>query len=173
MARYDHLPIWKDAVSLAVLLEEAVRRFPRREPKPLCAPVAQPNRLAAGRRVAQKRARRPTEWLGNRFEPRAVASYAGQQRWFARRFRGCIMLVQKGWEYEIDAGSMPAASRIDIAPRIPATHLPRLLAKLRRTRQSYVVVAEDGYLKRGLKRRVLQEIGWPTRPADPKFASTP
>ena len=29
MARYDHLPIWKDAVSLAVLLEEAVRRFPR------------------------------------------------------------------------------------------------------------------------------------------------
>lgn len=29
MARYDHLPIWRDAVSLAVLLEEAVRRFPR------------------------------------------------------------------------------------------------------------------------------------------------
>ena len=29
MARYDHLPIWKDAVALAVLLEEAVRRFPR------------------------------------------------------------------------------------------------------------------------------------------------
>lgn len=29
MARYDHLPIWKDAVALATLLEEAVRRFPR------------------------------------------------------------------------------------------------------------------------------------------------
>lgn len=29
MARYDHLPIWKDAVALAVLLEEVVRRFPR------------------------------------------------------------------------------------------------------------------------------------------------
>ena len=29
MARYDHLPIWRDAVSLTVLLEEAVRRFPR------------------------------------------------------------------------------------------------------------------------------------------------
>jgi hypothetical protein len=28
MARYDHLPIRKDAVSLAALLEEAVRRFP-------------------------------------------------------------------------------------------------------------------------------------------------
>ena len=28
MARYEHLLIWKDAVSLAVLLEEAVRRFP-------------------------------------------------------------------------------------------------------------------------------------------------
>ena len=29
MARYDHLPIWKDAVTLAGVLEEAVRRFPR------------------------------------------------------------------------------------------------------------------------------------------------
>src|SRR5437762_4048574 len=29
MARYDHLPIWKDATRLAVVLEEAVRRFPR------------------------------------------------------------------------------------------------------------------------------------------------
>ena len=29
MARYDHLPIWKDAMTLAGVLEEAVRRFPR------------------------------------------------------------------------------------------------------------------------------------------------
>lgn len=29
MARYDHLPIWKDAVALAVLLEDVVRRFSR------------------------------------------------------------------------------------------------------------------------------------------------
>lgn len=32
MARYDHLPIWRDAVALAVLavlLEEVVRRFSR------------------------------------------------------------------------------------------------------------------------------------------------
>jgi hypothetical protein len=29
MARYDHFPIWKDAVSLATLLEKAARRFPR------------------------------------------------------------------------------------------------------------------------------------------------
>ncbi len=29
MARYDPLPIWKDAVTLAGVLEEAVRRFPR------------------------------------------------------------------------------------------------------------------------------------------------
>lgn len=29
MARYDHLPIWRDAVRLATLLEECVRRFPR------------------------------------------------------------------------------------------------------------------------------------------------
>ena len=29
MARYEHLPIWRDAVRLVVLIEEAVRRFPR------------------------------------------------------------------------------------------------------------------------------------------------
>ncbi len=29
MARYDHLPIWKQAVSLTRILEESVRRFPR------------------------------------------------------------------------------------------------------------------------------------------------
>jgi hypothetical protein len=29
MTRYDHLPIWKGATRLAVVLEEAVRRFPR------------------------------------------------------------------------------------------------------------------------------------------------
>lgn len=29
MARDDHLPIWKDAVALAVLLEEVVRHFSR------------------------------------------------------------------------------------------------------------------------------------------------
>jgi hypothetical protein len=29
MARYDHLPIWKQAVELTRRLEESVRRFPR------------------------------------------------------------------------------------------------------------------------------------------------
>jgi hypothetical protein len=84
MARYDHLPIWKDAVSLAALLEEVVRRFPR-------------------------------------------------------------------------------------------YHKYTLGADLRR--QAYAVcrgvVAEDGYLKRGLKRRVLHEIGWPVQPAHSKLASIP
>lgn len=28
MARYDHLPIWKDAVALVALLEEVMRPFP-------------------------------------------------------------------------------------------------------------------------------------------------
>lgn len=29
MARYEHLPIWRDAVRLVTVLEEAVRGFPR------------------------------------------------------------------------------------------------------------------------------------------------
>jgi hypothetical protein len=29
MARYEHLPLWRDATRLAVVIEEAVRGFPR------------------------------------------------------------------------------------------------------------------------------------------------
>jgi hypothetical protein len=45
------------------------------------------------------------------------------------------------------------------APAIPVSHLPRIVAALRRAGRAYVIVREEGYLKRGLKRRVLSEIG--------------
>ena len=121
--------------------------------------------------------------LINRFEPISVASYTGQKRWFARRFPDCAVLVQKGWEYElvgasghiagkpaptggfcVGGASAPMCSdRIAAkpAPTIPASHLPRIVAALRRAGRAYVIVREEGYLKRGLKRRVLSEVGWP------------
>ncbi len=109
--------------------------------------------------------------LYNRFEPPSVASYAGQKRWFARRFPACIVLLQKGWEYElVGANGQIAGSKKGIqgtrpAPTIfPASHLPRLIASLHRAGQAYVIVREEGYLKLGLKRRVLSEIGW-SRPS--------
>jgi hypothetical protein len=33
----------------------------------------------------------------------------------------------------------------------------------------YVVAVEDGYLNRGLKRRALQEVGWPAASAQSRF----
>jgi hypothetical protein len=95
--------------------------------------------------------------LVNRFEPTSVASYTGQKRWFARRFQTCVLLVQKGWEYElVDAAGQIAGKP---SPAIPVSHLPRIVAALRRAGRAYVIVREEGYLKRGLKRRVLSEIG--------------
>ena len=49
----------------------------------------------------------------------------------------------------------------------PAAHLPRLVAALRRAGRSYVIVREEGYLKGGLKRRVLSEIGLCTHATHP------
>lgn len=97
--------------------------------------------------------------LVNRFEPASVASYAGQKRWFVRRFPGCVVLVQKGRDYELDTGSATSAGTT-APPRFPASHLPRLIAALRLAWRAYVIVREQGYLKRGLKRRVLSEVGW-------------
>ena len=58
MARYDHLPLWKGAVALATLLEEAVRRFPlyhrtqydlRRQAYAVCRGVVIANGVTEGR----------------------------------------------------------------------------------------------------------------------------
>jgi hypothetical protein len=94
MARSNHLPIRQDAISLAVLLEKAVRRFSRYH-------------------------------------------------------------------------------KFKIAPCVPPAQEPSVLAALRRVGHAYVVAAEDGYLKRGLKRRVLHEIGRPARAAHSQFVSPP
>ncbi|MBI3146889.1 MAG: four helix bundle protein [Betaproteobacteria bacterium] len=66
MARYDHLPIWKDAMALTTLLEEAVRRFPRyhkyalgtdlrRQAYAVCRAVVAANAAAETRGLALER----------------------------------------------------------------------------------------------------------------------
>ena len=188
MARYDHLPIWKDATRLAVVLEEAMRRFPRYHKYTRATFASTLGHLAhaASRRQALALWERHP-WLRsafafdaarlrlhNRFEPDWVPSYAAQKRWFARRFPGCVVLTQKDSEYETDSACLlPAPARAAIAPRIPAVRPPRLIAALRRTGCRSVAATEDGYLKRGLKRRVLHEVGWPAASARSRFAPTP
>ena len=63
MARYDHLPIWKTAMDLAVLLERAVRGVPRyhkyalgtdlrRQAQRICALIVRANEARAERERA-------------------------------------------------------------------------------------------------------------------------
>jgi hypothetical protein len=94
MTRYDRLPIWKDATRLAVLLEEAVRGFPRYHQCTLGADLGR--------------------------EAYAVANVKREGR----------------------AGG------------------------------PYVVAAEDGYRKHGLKRRAPQEVGSPAASAQSRFTHT-
>ncbi len=96
--------------------------------------------------------------LVNRYEPASVASYRGQIRWFARRYKNCVLLVQKGWKYEL----IDREGSLKVKPEtlFAEAQLARLISALRRAGRTYVIVREAGYLKLGLKRRVLSEIGW-------------
>lgn len=144
MAYYNHLPIWKGAMSLAVLLEDAVR-------------------------LGHISALLP-------FEPASVTSYAGLKRWFLRRLQGFVVLVQKGREYGVlgpihdpVVGGASAQIYALIAAKtdpiaVLADHLSRYQAELRQAGRLLVVVTENGYLRRCIKRRVLYEIPGPPAP---------
>lgn len=121
--------------------------------------------------------------LRQRFEPPSVTSYAGQKRWFARRFPAAAVLVQKGWGYELLDGAASKASAKPGTPTKanaraaanamhPVARVHRLVERLRRAGRAYVIVREEGYLKRGLKRRTLSEIGWPS-PKPPRPLASP
>ena len=79
--------------------------------------------------------------------------------------------AEKVWQTEKRIAAKAAPT--NPAPAIPASHLPRIVAALRRAGRAYVIVREEGYLKRGLKRRILSEIGgtasWMSRAANPNI----
>lgn len=96
--------------------------------------------------------------LAPRWQPTNVSSFRSQCRYFSRAYPGLRLLIQKGKEFvELDAGTDVESS-------------PRSLGKLRGRRSilrrqgiSHCFIAEEGYLKGGLKRRTMRLCWWPER----------
>jgi hypothetical protein len=98
--------------------------------------------------------------LVNLAEPGSASSASGQARFFQNRFPAFSILVQMGYEYALLTPGQKAQPLAGAA-RFHRADLPRIAAMMRRTGQPYALVGEDGYLKRGLKRRSLHACWWP------------
>jgi hypothetical protein len=130
--------------------------------------------------------RRP--WLGElfdllpgprpmpRWEPRGIASLGGQWRALRRRFRPGLVLMQVGRCWELHGGDqagLPAALLRRGQPvkrpglgagwSFPLRVGPALEGFWRAQGQGYAVVAEEGHLPGGLKRRLLRRLYRPGR----------
>jgi hypothetical protein len=135
----------------------------------------------AGRAAERILQRRP--WLGAlfdvlpgprllpRWEPRGIASLRGQWRALRKRFRPGVTLLQVGKRWELYGGDhegLPPGllqrGRPTVRPGLgegwtfPLAMGRRLEACWRQCRRSYAVLAEDGFLRGGLKRRVLRRL---------------
>lgn len=107
-----------------------------------------------------------------RWEPSSVCSLRGQWRWFQQRFPQSLVLIQVGNCMEVHGqdvqriatlenhGGRPIHRGSFTEPGLswPIKRTPSLTRRLNRMGCSWVVVAEDGWLKGGMKRRVLRRI---------------
>lgn len=134
-------------------------------------------------------------WLGHLFagpdrlpdrlrridRPAGVTSLASQWRYFQRRYPEHVILLQVGNRLEIHgearrffAGHMAArpVSRPGIGDGLsfPVGSGRRLRQELRRRRMPFCQVVEDGWLKGGMKRRVLGRL-YPAVPMTPPTTS--
>jgi hypothetical protein len=121
----------------------------------------------------------PGPRLAPRWEPRGIASLGGQWRALRRRFRPARLLIQVGWRWELHGGdhaglpprllrgARPVA-RPGLSGRGGASggwscH-PQAVSALethwRAQHQPYALVAEEGRLRGGLKRRTLRRLFW-------------
>jgi len=214
MARYGHLPIWKDATSLAVLQEEAVRRFPdyhkytlgtdlRRQAYAVCRGVVVANAEREGRArlvvedpaqlVAWRAANEAflAERLGLRLNalsaPLPVGGGIDSLGYVARRtyrLPGRRVLRQAHARLESLAARIvrwqSGCWTVRWTPALRehlrttwASMLGHLSRAVSRRQALALWRPEDGYLKHGLKRRVLQKVGWPAASAQSIFAPTP
>jgi hypothetical protein len=129
MARYDHLPIWKDAVALTALLEEVVRRFPRyhkyalgadlrRQAYAVCRGVVVANGERDGRLAAVERLVLAVEELKLLIqmgkEVRAFASFQEFER--AAELAVALSKQSGGWRRALAEGA-GASKRSEGAPR--------------------------------------------------------
>jgi len=119
MARYEHLPIWRDATRLLILIEEAVRRFPRyhkyalgtdlrRQAQTICRLIVRANNAGQGREALLERLVLAVEdiklfiQLGK--EVRAFASFQEFQQ--AAELAVALGRQSGGWRRQARTGSI-------------------------------------------------------------------
>lgn len=92
--------------------------------------------------------------LTPRWLPASVTSFASQCRYFTRQYAGFVCFIQKGKQWLC---FMPGSKDV----LLPIHALGKYCAALRRQRLGYAVITEEGYLRCGLKRRVLRLLWRP------------
>jgi len=109
------------------------------------------------------------------WQPQQVNSFRGQWLWFHYHFPGVVQLIQLGRSYvcaDTDLHRLPESVRKMMrtgktitgfaAMRLAPLHaLKSVRAQLRKAQMAHLFVAEEGYLRGGMKRRVLRLIWKP------------
>lgn len=95
--------------------------------------------------------------LTPRWLPASVSSFASQCRYFTQQYAGFACFIQKGRQWLC---FMPGSKDM----QIPIQTLGKHCAAMRRQRLGYAVITEQGYLRGGLKRRMLRLLWWPHSP---------
>ena len=108
-------------------------------------------------------------------EPPAVTSLRSQWRFFRRRYPDAVVLMQVGNRVEAFGEDAPRVARLagisaDARPRaglecgvgVPLAGLAALRRRLRRHGIAHLFVAEEGWLRGGMKRRVFR-LAWRPR----------
>lgn len=145
MAHHRHLPIWKAALSLAVHLEQAVRRFARYHKYTL----GQDLRLGA--QVARAGA--------GRFQA-ALLMHVDR----------CWMLPGRTWS-TLPGGHSTQRPGLGPCTEWPLQALPALRSALQRQGMAYAVAAQTGHYTTGFKRRTLVAWWAPLIPPAPQPSS--
>ncbi len=104
--------------------------------------------------------------LLDRSQPWSVSSLRGQLRWFRKRFPQFDLLIQIGREVALlPAGtSVPPVREL---PRWPWEQRGWLQCNLRQGRRPHLLIVQQGYLKRGLKRRLFHSLWYPITQSKP------
>ncbi|MBT6651893.1 MAG: reverse transcriptase [Gammaproteobacteria bacterium] len=97
-----------------------------------------------------------TATLLPRWKPERVSSFASQQRWFKQRLPGYHLLIQRGSAFLV------ANHAEEEGREIPLNSLKSIRTNLRNRQIPHAFIAEEGYLKGGLKQRVLRLLWQPT-----------
>ena len=112
----------------------------------------------------------PAGGLQPLWEARGVTSLRSQWRWFQEQAPGELILMQVGKRLEAyDGGALDLVAvtgeRLDPVARIGFAasagvglgRVAELCRRVRRAKLAYRLVVEEGYLRRGMRRRVVRE----------------